>query len=116
MGLTKPNQYVEADNLGAQKVMVWAGISSTRKIGPIFFDQPVIGTTYLLMLNDDVLPVISQWEEFERLTFQHDGAPPHYSRTVRNFLDETFPEWIGRRGTIEWPPRSSDMTPPDFFL
>ena len=110
-----PNRYVETDNLGAQKVMVWAAISSTRKIGP-FFDQSVTATSYLRMLNEDVLPVISQWEEFEHLTFQQDGAPPHYARTVRNFLDETFPEWIGRRGTIEWPARSPDMTPLDFFL
>ena len=62
-----PNRYVETDNLGAQKVMVWAGISSTRKIGPFFFDQSVTATSYLRMLNEDVLPVISQWEEFEHL-------------------------------------------------
>ena len=24
--------------------------------------------------------------------------------------------WIGRRGTIEWPARSPDLTPLDFFL
>lgn len=36
---------------------------------------------------------------------------------MRNFLNETFPErWIGRRGAIEWPPRSPDLTPLDFFL
>ena len=110
-----PNRYVEADNLGAQKVMVWAGVSSTRKVGPIF-DQSITGATYLRILSEEILPVISQWEEFERLTFQQDGAPPHYAQTVRNFLDETFQEWIGRRGTIEWPARSPDLTPPDFFL
>ena len=27
-----PNRHFEADNLGAQKIMVWAGISSTRKV------------------------------------------------------------------------------------
>ena len=31
--------------------------------------------------------------------------------------DATFPlRWIGRRGPVEWPPRSPDLTPPDFFL
>ncbi len=36
---------------------------------------------------------------------------------VRNWLDETFPErWLGRRGPVDWPPRSPDLTPPDFFL
>ena len=34
-----------------------------------------------------------------------------------NGFDETFPgRWIGRRGPIEWPARSPDLTPPDFFL
>ncbi|KYQ46369.1 hypothetical protein ALC60_14791, partial [Trachymyrmex zeteki] len=30
---------------------------------------------------------------------------------------QRFPQrWIGRRGAIEWPPRSPDLTPLDFFL
>ncbi|KAI2652616.1 Transposable element Tc3 transposase [Labeo rohita] len=49
--------------------------------------------------------------------FQQDGAPPHYGCQVRAFLDEQFPEkWIGRRGPVEWPPRSPDLTPLDFYL
>ena len=36
---------------------------------------------------------------------------------MREWLDNTFPGmWIGRRGPVEWPPRSPDLTPPDFFL
>ena len=51
------------------------------------------------------------------LYFQQDGAPPHYSRAVREYLDETFPEkWIGRRGPIDWLARSPDLTPMDFFF
>uniref|UniRef100_A0AAX7UMF9 Uncharacterized protein n=1 Tax=Astatotilapia calliptera TaxID=8154 RepID=A0AAX7UMF9_ASTCA len=49
--------------------------------------------------------------------FQQDGAPPHYGCQVRAFLDEQFPgKWIGRRGPVEWPPRSPDLTPLDFYL
>lgn len=52
----------------------------------------------------------------ENLFFQQDGAPPHYAMPVRNWLNERFPgKWIGRRGAIEWPPRSPDLTPLDFF-
>lgn len=52
-----------------------------------------------------------------RLWFQQDGAPPHYAAEVRAYLDEVFPDrWIGRRGFIEWPARSPDLTPLDFFL
>ncbi|MBZ5796973.1 hypothetical protein K8353_43720, partial [Burkholderia contaminans] len=33
------------------------------------------------------------------------------------YLDEVFPNrWIGRRGRIEWPARSPDLTPLDYFL
>jgi len=41
--------------------------------------------------------------------FQRDGAPPHFSREVRNFLDYRFPgRWIGRGGPHNWPARSTD--------
>ena len=49
--------------------------------------------------------------------FQQDGALPHFANIVRNFLDSTFPgRWIGRRGSVDWPPRSPDLTPLDFFF
>jgi len=49
--------------------------------------------------------------------YQQDGAPPHSHRDVRAYLDNTFPDrWIGCRGSVEYPQRSPDVTPPDFFL
>ena len=45
-----------------------------------------------------------------------DGTPPHYARTVRQHLHQAFPQrWFGRRGSIEWPSRSPELTPMDFF-
>jgi hypothetical protein len=36
---------------------------------------------------------------------------------VRNFLNDSFPNcWIGRGGAINWPARSPDLAPCDFFL
>jgi hypothetical protein len=44
-------------------------------------------------------------------------APPHFGAIVRTALDERFPgRWIGRGGPINWPPRSPDLTPMDFFV
>jgi len=55
--------------------------------------------------------------ERAQLIFQHDGAPAHYSRNVRDLLDARYPErWIGRGGPINWPPRSPDLNPLDYFL
>lgn len=49
--------------------------------------------------------------------FQTDGAPPYIATIAPDFLDETFKrKWIGRRGPTEWPPRSPDLTPLEFFL
>lgn len=50
------------------------------------------------------------------IVFQHDGAPPDYSKQVRNYLDLNYLCcWIGRSGPTEWPARSSDLTPLDFL-
>ena len=49
--------------------------------------------------------------------FQHDGASPHYTQRVREYLNESFPNlWLGRGGPVAWPPRSPDLTPLDYYL
>jgi len=49
--------------------------------------------------------------------FQHDGAPPYYTRRVREFLNESFRNrWLGRGGPIPWPSRSPDLKPLDHYL
>lgn len=49
--------------------------------------------------------------------FQHDGCPAHYIRSVRNWLNENYPnKWIGRGGPLPWPARSPDLTPMDFYV
>ncbi|KAJ4439349.1 hypothetical protein ANN_07471, partial [Periplaneta americana] len=54
----------------------------------------------------------------QHIHFLHDGAPAHFSRTARRYLDRRFPDrrWIGRGGPIAWPPRSPDLNPLDFYL
>ena len=43
-----------------------------------------------------------------------DGAPPHDPNSIRNILNALPGGWIGRYGTIEWAPRSPDLTTMDF--
>ena len=60
--------------------------------------------------------------EIERLGvhyawFQQDGATSHTAREAMALLREHFPgHLISRFGDLSWPPRSSDLTPSDFFL
>lgn len=102
-----------------QKLNVWAGIYNGQKIGPFFIEGNLDGPKYEAMLRDQIVPVIQYLTngQMDDVLFQQDGAPPHYSRSVRQYLDEVFPQrWIGRRGAIEWPARSPDLTPLDYFL
>ncbi|KAJ4430533.1 hypothetical protein ANN_19121 [Periplaneta americana] len=53
----------------------------------------------------------------QHIHFLQDGAPAHFSRTARRYLDRRLPDrWIGRGGPIAWPPRSPDLNPLDFYL
>lgn len=96
-------------------VMVWCGILDNTIIGPYFFDKGTVnGEQYLRMLETYLWPAVCGRQD---IFFQQDGAQPHYALTVRAFLDEKFGDrWIGRRGPVDWPPRSPDLTPPDFWL
>ena len=47
---------------------------------------------------------------YHSFLWQQDGASPQYWQAVRDYLDETFAEWIGCQGTVEWPSLSPDLT------
>ena len=71
---------------------------------------------HLEILRDVVVQQLRTKANFDELHFQQDGAPPRYARTVREYLHQTIPQrWVGRRGSIEWPPRSPELTPMSFF-
>lgn len=100
-------------------VNVWAGILGNRMIGPYLLPQRLTGQSYLIFLRA-VLPAFLEdipLAALRGLWYQHDGAPAHFSSPVREWLDTEYPgRWIGRGGPVEWPPRSPDLTPLDFFL
>ena len=65
-----------------------------------------------------LLPQIQTENGFMDALFLLDGAPAHFSKEAREWLDTTFPNrWIGRGSEfVQWPPRSPDLTPLDFFF
>jgi transposase len=101
-----------------EKINVWVGMMGGQIIGPFFIEGNLTGDVYLGMLQQQIIPAIqASRDDFEQVWFQQDGAPPHYSRQVRHYLDNVFPNrWIGRRGFIEWPARSPDLSPLDYFM
>ncbi|GFT46371.1 transposable element Tc3 transposase [Trichonephila clavipes] len=49
--------------------------------------------------------------------FQQDGATCHTARATIDLLKDTFGDrLISRFGPVNWPPRSCDLTPLDYFL
>jgi hypothetical protein len=112
-----PYWYEESHTQRPQKLNVWAGIWDDMIIGPYFINATLTSEKYHELLRDTVFPQIRGTLDVNEPWFQQDGAPPHFGTIVRDFLDETFPgKWIGRRGSVEWPPRSPDLTPCDYFL
>lgn len=56
-------------------------------------------------------------ENAARIIFVHDGAGPHHTNHIRDYLNAAFPgRWIGRNSVNRWPARSPDFTPLDYFL
>jgi hypothetical protein len=74
-------------------------------IGPYFFAERTVTThNYLDMLEVFAVPLIDD---------DNVISPAHYAKIVTEFLDETFPRrWIRK----QWPPRSPDLTPLDFYF
>ncbi|KAF9796188.1 hypothetical protein SFRURICE_010197 [Spodoptera frugiperda] len=85
-------------------VNVWAGIYNGQILGPVFFlvfflPQRLDGARYLELINvyvDNFLDSLSL-AEYRNTWFQHDGAPPHVVRSVRERLSVMLEDrWIGR--------------------
>ncbi|GFW80048.1 uncharacterized protein TNCV_984571 [Trichonephila clavipes] len=55
--------------------------------------------------------------DVQELWFQQDGATYHTARATIDLLKDTFGDrLISRFGSVNWPPRSCDLTPLDHFL
>ncbi|KAK3882488.1 hypothetical protein Pcinc_013131 [Petrolisthes cinctipes] len=100
-------------------INVWAGILGDHLIGPFMLPQRLTANVYTRFLQDD-LPILLEDVPFRtrrQMWFMQDGAPAHFARDTRDFINVMYPDkWIGRVGPIAWPPKSPDLTPLDFYL
>lgn len=108
--------------LHSEKVTVWCAFWSGGIIGPYFFENAnevaltVNSERYRVMIRDFLWPTVDGMD-LRNTWFQQDGATSHTARVTLTLLQERFPgSVISRGGDVNWPPRSCDLTPMDFFL
>ena len=107
-----------------QKIITWIGIVGDNTIlRPYLFPNNVNGQAYLNMINNFVVPLrMAKYGQrrngsIPRKYWFQDGAPAHRSIIVRNQLHVLFPQRVVSLGHAqEWPPRSPDLTPLDYFM
>lgn len=114
-----PHAIVQSRHQHRFSVNVWAGIVGDVLIGPHVLPPTLNGARYHDFIRD-TLPVLLEHVPLQvrhNMWFMHDGAPAHFSRSVRTLLNNRFGDrWIGRGGPLPWPPRSPDLNPLDFHL
>ncbi|GFW85752.1 putative transposable element [Trichonephila clavipes] len=68
------------------------------------------------MITNFFIPELSN-HDVQELWFQPDGATCHTARAIIDLLKDRFGDrLISRFGPVNWPPRSCDLTPLDYFL
>ena len=116
----QPEENVFEISMRREKISLWAGVCGNgRVIGPFFYEGTLSGNKYGEMLDDMIMPSIREayGNRTVDIWFMHDGAPAHRGLNVRHKLREVFGDKVlGLGFRQEWPPRSPDMTPCDFFL
>ncbi|GFW94642.1 putative DD41D transposase [Trichonephila clavipes] len=116
-----PQVYVETP-LHPEKLTVWCASWAGGIIGPYFFKNDeghnvtVNGDRYRAMITNFFIPELNN-HDLQELWFQQDGATCHTAHATIDLLKDTFSDrLISRFGPVNWPPRSCDLTPLDYFL
>ncbi|GFU57275.1 uncharacterized protein TNCV_3634651 [Trichonephila clavipes] len=116
-----PQVYVETP-LHPEKLTVWCALWAGGIIGPYFFKNDgshnvtVNGDRYRAMITNFFIPELNN-HDVQELCFQQDGATCHTARAIIDLLKDTFGDrLISRFGPVNWPPKSCDLTPLDYFL
>ncbi|GFW29046.1 transposase [Trichonephila clavipes] len=101
---------------------VWCALWDGGIIGQYFFKNDeghkvtVNGDRYRAMITNFFIPELNN-HDVQELRFQQDGATCHTARATIDLLKDTFGDrLISRFGPVNWPPKSCDLTQPDYFL
>lgn len=112
-GVDKTNVTLEHE-LSVPGVVVWTGINADGLVASCFHGT-VTGQIYLQSLKNlsgtmDTHPALAGND------FLQDGAPPHYTLIMCQYLDVHVANCIGIPGKMDWPARSCHLAPCNFFL
>ena len=69
----------------ALKVHVWAGISKRGATNICVFDEIMDGALYIRILQDFLLPFLTEYFPDEDYCFMQDNDPKHTSRVAKDF-------------------------------
>ena len=88
-----PHTTVESNFQVRFCVNVWCAVLDDQLIGPFILEGRFTGEAYLRFLQEELPQLLEDvpLNKRGRMCFQHDGAPPHSSCEVRNFLNYRFP-------------------------
>ncbi|XP_043212879.1 uncharacterized protein LOC122376980, partial [Amphibalanus amphitrite] len=110
-----PNKLVPCKKAQGQKVMAWVGVVEWKCLPVHWFTGSVNSDAYLEMLQTVVWPAVRARATCHRYWFQQDGAPPHVTAPVMDFLHSKFGgRVISRNSEHRWPPYSPDLSCLDF--
>lgn len=120
-GLEKPEPSQKP--LNSPHVTVFICFNGHQLITPYFFQGAshesltVNAARYCAMLQDHLFPLIHQCGPHHGV-FQQNGATPHTAQSTRVLLTNFFgsENVISRGFPFQWPARSPDLTPCDFWL
>jgi len=103
---------IHEEPLHSEMIGVWCGMSRRRIIGPIFFDATITTAAYMEIFNT----FVNQLDDKELSIgyFQQDGATSQTSNASMAEIQSFFGDCFISKGL--WPPRSTDLKPPDYFL
>ncbi|GFW79171.1 uncharacterized protein TNCV_2475781 [Trichonephila clavipes] len=116
-----PQVYVKTP-LHPENLTVWCALWVGGIIGPYFFKNDeghnvtVNGDRYRAMITNFFIPELNH-HDVQELWFQQDGVTCHTARATIDLLKDTFGDrLISCFGPVNWPPRTCDLTPLDYFL
>lgn len=99
-------------------VHLWAGIIDGRLIGPFQIFGNLSGPRYNDFLQNHLPHLLAaEGININDVIFMQDGHPAHCTRRNIRLLHNIFGERVISLGSRdEWPPRSPNLNPLDFFL